>query len=58
MERFGYRRVGENRYREDKGFCYEDFVLGMVIEHRPGRTVTVTVRPGRCSMTIPSTKSS
>ncbi|HWL84702.1 MAG TPA: MaoC family dehydratase [Polyangiaceae bacterium] len=42
MERFGYRRVGENRYREDKGFCYEDFVLGMVIEHRPGRTVTVT----------------
>lgn len=36
----GYRRVGENRYREAVGFYYEEFVVGMVIEHRPGRTVT------------------
>jgi itaconyl-CoA hydratase len=36
----GYRKVGENRFREMVGFCYEDLVVGMVIEHRPGRTVT------------------
>jgi itaconyl-CoA hydratase len=42
MERFGYIKTGANRYREDKGFCYEDFITGMVIEHRPGRTITAT----------------
>jgi itaconyl-CoA hydratase len=36
----GYRRIGPNRYRETVGFCYEDLVVGIVIEHRPGRTVT------------------
>jgi itaconyl-CoA hydratase len=36
----GYRQVGENRFREVVGFCYDDLVVGMVIEHRPGRTVT------------------
>lgn len=36
----GYRRVGENRFREVVGFCYEDLIVGAVIEHRPGRTVT------------------
>jgi itaconyl-CoA hydratase len=36
----GYRQVGENRFREVVGFCYEDLVVGMVVEHRPGRTVT------------------
>lgn len=36
----GYRMVGENRYREQVGFYYEEIVVGMVIEHRPGRTVT------------------
>jgi itaconyl-CoA hydratase len=36
----GYRQVGEGRYREVVGFCYEEFVVGTVIEHRPGRTVT------------------
>src|SRR6266508_1133297 len=36
----GYRQIGENRFREVVGFCYEDLVVGMVIEHRPGRTVT------------------
>ncbi|MBM7774823.1 itaconyl-CoA hydratase [Actinokineospora baliensis] len=36
----GYRKVGENRFREVVGFCYEDLIVGAVIEHRPGRTVT------------------
>ncbi len=36
----GYRKVGENRFREMVGFCYEDLVVGVTIEHRPGRTVT------------------
>ncbi|SES42449.1 MaoC family dehydratase [Actinokineospora terrae] len=36
----GYRQVGENRFREVVGFCYEDLIVGAVIEHRPGRTVT------------------
>ena len=36
----GYRQIGDNRYREVVGFCYEDLVVGAVIEHRPGRTVT------------------
>ena len=36
----GFRQVGENRFREVVGFCYEDLQVGVVIEHRPGRTVT------------------
>ncbi|OLF09928.1 MaoC family dehydratase [Actinophytocola xanthii] len=36
----GYRRVGPDRYRETVGFCYEELVVGMTVEHRPGRTVT------------------
>lgn len=36
----GYELIGEQRYREVVGFCYEDFTVGDVIEHRPGRTVT------------------
>jgi itaconyl-CoA hydratase len=36
----GYRKVGEHRYREVIGFDYEDFEVGDVFEHRPGRTVT------------------
>ncbi len=36
----GYRQIGDNRYREVVGFCYEDLIVGAVIEHRPGRTVT------------------
>ena len=36
----GYRKVGANRYREVVGFCYEDLIEAMVIEHRPGRTIT------------------
>lgn len=36
----GYRSVGANRYRENVGFGYPDLIVGRVIEHRPGRTVT------------------
>lgn len=38
----GYRRVAERRIRENVGFGYDDFVIGMIIEHRSGRTVTET----------------
>jgi itaconyl-CoA hydratase len=31
---------GGNRYREDFGRCYEDFNVGDIYEHRPGRTVS------------------
>ena len=34
--------VGENRYRERFGRHYEDFTVGDVYEHRPGRTITQT----------------
>ncbi|HEX6529398.1 MAG TPA: MaoC family dehydratase [Burkholderiales bacterium] len=33
-------KVGERRYRERFGRYYEDFEVGDVYEHRPGRTVT------------------
>ncbi len=36
----GYKRLGAQRYREVLGFYYEDFLVGDVFEHRPGRTVT------------------
>ena len=35
-----YKKVGERRYRESSGLYYEDFEVGSVVEHRPGRTVT------------------
>ena len=34
--------VGPSRYRESIGRCFEDFVVGDVYEHRPGRTITET----------------
>ncbi len=36
------RQVGERRFRESFGRYYEDFEVGDVYEHRPGRTVTET----------------
>jgi acyl dehydratase len=36
------KQVGENRYRETFGRHYEDFKVGDIYEHRPGRTVTET----------------
>lgn len=32
--------VGERRFRESFGRCFEEFEVGDVYEHRPGRTVT------------------
>lgn len=34
--------TGPQRYREGFGRYYEDFVIGDVYEHRPGRTITQT----------------
>jgi len=35
-------KVGPNRFRESFGRWYDDFQIGDVYEHRPGRTVTET----------------
>lgn len=35
-----YQEVGPRRYRETSGLYYEDFEVGDVFEHRPGRTIT------------------
>jgi len=34
------RKIGEQRYRAEIGRYYEDFEVGDVYEHRPGRTIT------------------
>jgi itaconyl-CoA hydratase len=36
------KQVGEHRYRESFGRFYEDFNIGDIYEHRPGRTITET----------------
>lgn len=36
------KQVGERRFRETFGRYYEDFKIGDIYEHRPGRTVTET----------------
>jgi acyl dehydratase len=36
------KQVGERRYRESFGRLYEDFNVGDIYEHRPGRTITET----------------
>lgn len=33
-------KVGKNRYRESFGRYYEDFHIGDIYEHRPGRTIS------------------
>jgi acyl dehydratase len=35
-------KIGHNRYRERFGRYFEDFVVGDIYEHRPGRTLTET----------------
>jgi itaconyl-CoA hydratase len=35
-------KVGENRYRARGGRYFEDFEVGAIYEHRPGRTITET----------------
>jgi itaconyl-CoA hydratase len=36
------REVGPQRYRESYGRYFEEFAVGDVYEHRPGRTITET----------------
>ncbi|MDQ1742428.1 MAG: itaconyl-CoA hydratase [Pseudonocardiales bacterium] len=35
----GYLEIGPRRYRENAGLSFDDYVVGDVYEHRPGRTV-------------------
>jgi acyl dehydratase len=37
---YGKTETKPGRYREDIGRLYDDFVVGDVYEHRPGRTIT------------------
>ncbi|MGY8994477.1 MAG: MaoC family dehydratase [Rhodospirillales bacterium] len=37
---YGHKEVGPSRYREDIGRYYEDFIIGDIYEHRPGRTIS------------------
>ena len=37
---YGIRKIGPQRYREDPGRYFEDFEIGDVYEHWPGRTIT------------------
>jgi itaconyl-CoA hydratase len=36
------KEVAPNRFRESFGRQYEDFTVGAIYEHRPGRTITQT----------------
>ena len=36
------KEIEPGRYRESYGRYYEDFVVGDIYEHRPGRTITQT----------------
>ena len=36
----GHDKIGPRRYRESFGRYYDDFTVGDVYEHRPGRTIT------------------
>jgi itaconyl-CoA hydratase len=38
----GTREIGPQRYRAAPGRYFEDFTVGDVYEHRPGRTITET----------------
>src|SRR5690606_17202080 len=38
----GYRTIAPDRIREKIGLDYDELAVGLVIEHRPGRTVTET----------------
>lgn len=38
--RDGVTEVAPGRFRENFGRSYEDFVVGHIYEHRPGRTIT------------------
>jgi itaconyl-CoA hydratase len=35
-------KINENHFRESNGFTLDDFNVGDIFEHRPGRTITET----------------
>ncbi|MGB0381723.1 MAG: MaoC family dehydratase [Alphaproteobacteria bacterium] len=37
---YGAKQVGDMRFRESLGRYFEDFEIGHIYEHRPGRTIT------------------
>jgi len=47
-----HKQVGAKRYRETLGLYFEDFEVGDVFEHRPGRTVTETDNVWMCLLTM------
>ena len=56
----GHDQIGPQRYRESFGRYYDDFTVGDVYEHRPGRTITesdntwftlLTMTPTLCTST-------
>src|SRR5262245_38991893 len=36
----GTKQIAPGRYRQDAGRTYDDFEVGHIYEHRPGRTIT------------------
>lgn len=46
------RPIGPNRYREVGGRDYEDFIVGDVYEHRPGRTISEADNTWFCLLTM------
>ncbi len=47
-----HKKIGPKRYRETYGLYYEDFEIGDVFEHRPGRTITETDNIWGCLLTM------
>lgn len=35
-----FKKVGDRRWRESRGLYFDDVVIGDIVEHRPGRTIT------------------
>ena len=52
---YGIRKVGPKRYREDPGRYFEDFEIGDIYEHWPGRTVTEADNPNEVLVKIKGT---
>ena len=42
MQASNLQKVSPTRYRESHGLFYEELTIGITIEHRPGRTITMT----------------
>lgn len=40
MKKSFFQEIDKGRYREDQGLYYEEFEVGDIFEHRPGRTIT------------------